>query len=380
MNIFKVLANGDGSINEANVSAFLGYLLDPGEDHSMGSSFLSRFIQHVAGDVDTNRYDYRVFYEQAAVADGRKHVVDLVVVRYETEVGKGKESHLISFLTNYKKISEIYLIENKVRSESLAVDQLVGQRRAFESVLGDSYEGRLFSVYITPDEDKYENEFQKNFHIPTDEKSHIIWNAKPESYKKSICSILTDILREEAAGKVDPIDQYALQTIKAFKQFIESGFRSQVQQEAVRKNDGTYTQTFVELNKKHRIAEKLERLREALDKRGFEFSQPNFKEKRFPKIFLEKNNYKLSLSISPTKPELVKPGFGVARLGSLGDTQAHLLKLASRLGGELRKKNYWDMYISAKTGMEEIPLDELDNICEHVKNYVRIMDEVFESS
>jgi hypothetical protein len=45
MNIFKILAQGDGTINEPNVSAFLGYLLDPNEDHGLGSKFLERFLQ-----------------------------------------------------------------------------------------------------------------------------------------------------------------------------------------------------------------------------------------------------------------------------------------------------------------------------------------------
>ena len=44
MNIFKILANGDGKINEANISAFLGYLLDPYQNHSLGYEFLHRFI------------------------------------------------------------------------------------------------------------------------------------------------------------------------------------------------------------------------------------------------------------------------------------------------------------------------------------------------
>ncbi len=35
MNIFKILSSGDGSIKEPNVSAFLGYLLDPNKEHGL---------------------------------------------------------------------------------------------------------------------------------------------------------------------------------------------------------------------------------------------------------------------------------------------------------------------------------------------------------
>ena len=40
MNIFKILASGNGTIKEPSVSAFLGYLLNPKEDHGLGDAFL----------------------------------------------------------------------------------------------------------------------------------------------------------------------------------------------------------------------------------------------------------------------------------------------------------------------------------------------------
>lgn len=42
MNIFKILANGKGSVNEENISAFLGYLLDPSGDHGLRHEFIKR--------------------------------------------------------------------------------------------------------------------------------------------------------------------------------------------------------------------------------------------------------------------------------------------------------------------------------------------------
>ena len=45
MNIFKTLASGSGSINEPNVSAFLGYLLNPKEDHGLGDAFLKKIFE-----------------------------------------------------------------------------------------------------------------------------------------------------------------------------------------------------------------------------------------------------------------------------------------------------------------------------------------------
>ena len=46
MNIFKALCNGKGSINEENTSSFLGYLLNPYEDHGMKDEFLYAIKKH----------------------------------------------------------------------------------------------------------------------------------------------------------------------------------------------------------------------------------------------------------------------------------------------------------------------------------------------
>ena len=104
MNIFRVLAQGDGSINEPNVSAFLGYLLNPGEDHGLDSLFLEEFLkQHyefckkfikskfitnaksknknitdlnawLKDDFRTSgKYEVKVFFEQSLKARAGKH-------------------------------------------------------------------------------------------------------------------------------------------------------------------------------------------------------------------------------------------------------------------------------------------------------------------
>jgi hypothetical protein len=44
MNIFKILASGDGNIKEPNLSAFLAYLLNPKGDHGLGASFLEKVL------------------------------------------------------------------------------------------------------------------------------------------------------------------------------------------------------------------------------------------------------------------------------------------------------------------------------------------------
>ena len=44
MNIFKILSSGDGSIKEPSISAFLGYLLDPRQEHGLKDGLLKALI------------------------------------------------------------------------------------------------------------------------------------------------------------------------------------------------------------------------------------------------------------------------------------------------------------------------------------------------
>ena len=54
MNIFKTLATGDGSINEPNISAFLGYLLNPNEDHGLRDELLKRLLKPLLKKYETH--------------------------------------------------------------------------------------------------------------------------------------------------------------------------------------------------------------------------------------------------------------------------------------------------------------------------------------
>ena len=102
MNIFKTLASGSGSINEPNVSAFLGYLLNPKEDHGLGDTFLRKFLEPLLEqnknlDFLKNRnlsirsnFEMTVLLEQAFKdSDNSNQIVDIVILCYEKKSQKG---------------------------------------------------------------------------------------------------------------------------------------------------------------------------------------------------------------------------------------------------------------------------------------------------
>lgn len=238
MNIFKILANGHGRINENNISAFLGYLLDPKADHSLGHAFLEKFLEPIVpSDEEFNvyKYEYKVFFEQ-----GINQTVDVVIVCYSDEKNGGKKSQMINFVTAEKKIHKIFLIENKINSDAFTERQLENQINSIKSEFRECkfnfVNDNLYSIYTTPDDDKYDLEF--NSLSTNKNKTHIYWDSyDEEKTNSSIRSILEGLLRDENNAKIETINTYTKDTIKSFIQFIDNGFKSEVEEEKEKKEE-----------------------------------------------------------------------------------------------------------------------------------------------
>jgi PD-(D/E)XK nuclease superfamily len=243
MNIFKVLANGDGSINEANISAFLAYLLDPYQDHGLGFEFLDRFISQVElPNFNTEKYDYEIILEQAFRQEDnellKKQIIDIVVICFENNRGNYKEIIARNLLESPKKIHKIFLIENKVRQNSKTEFQLQSQYDNFicsiKKINEDFSENNIHSIFVTPDLREMDEEFLM---LKTTNKTHIRWINESEkeneddtflSISDSIFELLKQIVSDEAIGKIEPINEYTKHTLKSFIKFIENDFKSQV--------------------------------------------------------------------------------------------------------------------------------------------------------
>ena len=219
MNIFKILGNGDGKINEPNVSAFLGYLLNPKADHGLGYEFIKRFLN---SSVDNNfyieTYEYEIFFEQAFKKKNEgKEIIDIVIICYKIPVGEKKENLVNQFVTKTKEIDKIFIIENKINTNSKKEGQIEKQYNNTIKELPKDNLNKIHSIYLTPNVKEYKEEF-KNTKIPNS--THLFWDNDPEA----ISSILSDIFEDEANGKIEPIQEYTLHTLKAFYQFILNNF------------------------------------------------------------------------------------------------------------------------------------------------------------
>ena len=250
MNIFKTLASGSGSINEPNVSAFLGYLLNPKEDHGLGDTFLRKFLEPLLEqnknlDFLKNRnlsirsnFEMTVLLEQAFKdSDNSNQIVDIVILCYEKKSQKG--SSLAGEIIKQKKTGEadelkhIFLIENKIKGDSVTEGQLKNQ---FDNTIATlkalditDHEKLVSVIFVTPEGEKSRDEFEK---LNKKESScHLLWSKKSstnDNPKPSISEIIKDIVEKES----QPIDAYCKYTLQAFLEFIESGFKSTITEES----------------------------------------------------------------------------------------------------------------------------------------------------
>lgn len=248
MNIFKVLSSNDGSINEPNVTSFVAYLLDPNENHGLGARFLERFLTPI---VLANKEQYKDLIYNKRIRDLSRNSkfevrvqAEVKVVTLECEVAKKTRDIDIvielfdqSFSENVPKYS--FCIENKIKDG--AIQQ--GDNQLFEEIIGlvNSYKESSFEkeqplvsfIFLTHSGSKRAiNEFQ---HLLTTLESegvfvpcfHQVWGGEEnERIEVTIVDLLSNILKEEAIGKIEPIFDYTKHTIKSFISFIYSGFKS----------------------------------------------------------------------------------------------------------------------------------------------------------
>lgn len=348
------MANGDGSINEANVSSFLGFLLDPKENHSFGDEFLKRFlddfVQSKDGEFIIEDYEYQIFYEQAfKEKEGKKNIVDIVIVCFSTGNDRRKESLMKDFISNTKELKKIFLIENKINSSSKNINQLKNQYNSTVFELGNDIDkDKIKYIYVTPN--KGYDEVFKKFQKIKDNSSHIYWSQKQNEDEKSnlnIKSILEEIIEDENFGKIEAINEYTKHTIKSFIQFIANEFKSEPSIKKGNKKAGEYTDKYRLLNQTSNIKKKLETLKCELialnPLLNNQNSFVNLKKPRHPCIQIEIKDILIQIGAGYISRDSVSIDYRTNRKKET--SKQSMENLASKLGVPLKKpKSKYDSY------------------------------------
>lgn len=251
MNIFKILTSGDGVIHEPSISAFLAYLLNPREDHGLGDSFLRKFLLRFQDadshscfyDDDNNlrnlssssKFEFEILLEQAFQLKKKNKIVDIVILCFLNEQGKSQSlAKKIIAENNRGSLEQVILIENKIREEGVESGQLTGQVKATVNTLNkiissDSAAGKLSDklsyIFLSRkggNAGDVFGEFEKdNVNLP---KTHVVWESTDNL--DGVVDYIEQILDETGSASIDPANNYVLDTLRAFKMFVGTGFKS----------------------------------------------------------------------------------------------------------------------------------------------------------
>lgn len=253
MNIFKILASNDGSINEPNVSSFLAYLLDPNENHGLDSVFLEYFLAPI---LLNHREAFKELIIQNRVRDlSKRSPFEIrvqaeikVVLESEGERSKTRDIDILIEIFHRKQPNRprfSFCVENKIKDGAINK----GSHQLFEEISGlinlytDQYEGQTSTseafpavalIFLTPKKTKRAvEEFQELEHQLTASRLdipryHMTWGLEDiqEEGNHHVTAMLNKTLQEEAAGNIEPVYDYTKHTVKSFLTFIKSDFQS----------------------------------------------------------------------------------------------------------------------------------------------------------
>ena len=229
MNIFTVLSQGKGRLNEENLSAMLGYLLSPTQTHGLGDTFLRLFLNTVAGACgDPTRFNQltrsntpirgEMFLEQPYQIGMQRRVVDIELRLF---------SRSFNPATGDFQDEEVHrmAIENKVKSQAADPTQFREEFRGIVHNLAEEDEnGAITMVFLTPPGEsrgliEEYNALDAQM-LGSHRKAWVRW-AGLDTDSPHMVALLRHLLREENEAAIAPIADYVRHTLKAFIRHIE---------------------------------------------------------------------------------------------------------------------------------------------------------------
>lgn len=195
MNIFETLARGKGCINEENISSFLGYLLDPNEDHGLKNIFLNRFLQEIG-------------ISESEIEITPSNIID-IKLEFPVDVQKTTKSRRIIDIV-FETSDHVIAIENKILESSKQKNQLQEEYNGLvEYCNNEKINKAIIMCFLSPEKSEENLKLNGN-----DCYKSILW--------KNILEILTEILKKESSAEINPLCDYLKQTLKGFINFMKN--------------------------------------------------------------------------------------------------------------------------------------------------------------
>lgn len=215
MNIFEVLNSGNSRLHEPSLSSILGYFLDSKKNHGLGDTFIRLFLNQI-NTVSKKEVFLNPYLDGPIISD--------VSLEEPYKIGK-KRFNIdiqISLLDREKNEVHRIIVENKIRSTSASPRQLADYYEAILDNEPNLKKKNLTFVFLTPKPKDSNSKLSEEYELlKPNQKSHskcwLHWNNSD----KALIGLFKDLLKKEATGEINPINEYLRHTIKAFIIFAD---------------------------------------------------------------------------------------------------------------------------------------------------------------
>jgi hypothetical protein len=256
MNVFEIFCEGDGRINEANMSSALHFLLNPKAPHGFGVTSLREFLSPISDQLEMlcqQRHvlnPYRTF-ELASFLRSFDHIdfsLEEKVFNPSPEVGQRNHRDIdivIKFFRDFdttKAPSFVVAIENKIIENSASEDQITDEYKFLRARLNSDYaltqtelQIPIVFIYLTPAAlGRKTNEYWTQLVLPTqssetesDFKAHYSWKTIAADNPASIVSLVTNLINKEQYGSINPASSYSSLFLRSMLNFINNDFKTE---------------------------------------------------------------------------------------------------------------------------------------------------------
>jgi hypothetical protein len=218
MNIFDILSAGKRDLNEENISAFLGWLLDPLQSHGMGTLFLERFLKMV--DVGTFQPYLELMLGKVNYREAAPLRVSVILENRVPVNSTIRDIDILLLLESERLGNRFVLIENKIRGSAISRNQLQEELQGFLNGEYKIEQKDVTFVYITTAPVGME---AFNLLPSSISKAHLLWKGEGAN---SIEGLIRGIIQEETNAQINPLTADTIQILKSFVQFSQKEFRN----------------------------------------------------------------------------------------------------------------------------------------------------------
>ena len=270
MNIFEIFCEGDGKINEANMSSALHFLLNPKAPHGFHVTALSEFLSPIADQLKSLCDQKHVInpYRTFALGSFLRSFENIIVKLEEPVLNPNPQPGLknrrdidlvIEFFNDFKskQPSFVIAIENKIKEESANENQIIDEYEFLRAQLNTEYAATetenqihipIIFIYLTRtilgqktgSEWTSLNLLNAPSETKSDFKVHYSWQPNA-SNNASIVSLIKNLINKEQSGSINPASSYSSLFLRSMLNFINNDFdtESRKDEEELEKSPAT---------------------------------------------------------------------------------------------------------------------------------------------